>query len=344
MALLDLPLTSPHVLPQNHLPHVVAHATTMAVNFAAQPTVINPHPYQYSSRSASASQQPSPDSSAGSTPSNNSQSSLRQSLAGVPPHIAYQSRQLRPPKSPLYVPAVLRPTEPPSSRVASPPRQSRLNHGVNAPLTPPLSAGNSFDNSDDETIRKPFSPNKPNGFHTSNPLLRILGADNPAAGSISRVVTDEWMDNLGSEEVTGLPTKDHWKPDQASEMCNAPRCALHFSLLHRRHHCRRCGDIFCSECVQRAVPLDQLARFHPEGKAARACERCFTDYVTWDKVRRERPGSGSCVLATDDAQSVPKPCCGSFHSEGDEFGSKYDDSPRANNVETTYGSLNWSTF
>lgn len=37
-----------------------------------------------------------------------------------------------------------------------------------------------------------------------------------------------------------------WLPDQMSKMCKICKCK--FGLLNRKHHCRVCGDIFCSKC------------------------------------------------------------------------------------------------
>jgi hypothetical protein len=37
-----------------------------------------------------------------------------------------------------------------------------------------------------------------------------------------------------------------WKDDRAVEACE--RCKLAFNMLRRRHHCRRCGGLFCHAC------------------------------------------------------------------------------------------------
>ena len=38
----------------------------------------------------------------------------------------------------------------------------------------------------------------------------------------------------------------------------------------RQHHCRHCGKIYCSDCVNRTVPSG------PSGTMARVCEVCHT--------------------------------------------------------------------
>jgi hypothetical protein len=84
----------------------------------------------------------SPMASQQTSPVNNSPTSPRSSLNNPsnsnPPIMLPQAQrnlQLRPPKSPLYMPAVLRPTDPPKSKRVPKP----------SPLTPPQSTSSSYD-------------------------------------------------------------------------------------------------------------------------------------------------------------------------------------------------------
>ncbi len=52
------------------------------------------------------------------------------------------------------------------------------------------------------------------------------------------------------------------QPDSSVQECDLTVCARLFSLFTRRHHCRRCGGIFCAEHSSFFVPLDQHARFN----------------------------------------------------------------------------------
>ncbi|KAF9091686.1 hypothetical protein BGX27_001988 [Mortierella sp. AM989] len=49
--------------------------------------------------------------------------------------------------------------------------------------------------------------------------------------------------------------KRHWKPDNSRESC-----AYCFTPFHRftnpRHHCRKCGDIFCGKCASAEILMD----------------------------------------------------------------------------------------
>ena len=50
-----------------------------------------------------------------------------------------------------------------------------------------------------------------------------------------------------------------WVPDHKVTHCSFPGCGKQFSFRLRRHHCRRCGLVFCSEHSQHRVNKDQLA-------------------------------------------------------------------------------------
>ncbi|GKT19073.1 hypothetical protein ADUPG1_011436 [Aduncisulcus paluster] len=45
--------------------------------------------------------------------------------------------------------------------------------------------------------------------------------------------------------------RDKWIPDGPDDRCAI--CNSEFSLFHRRHHCRRCGRIFCADCMATGV-------------------------------------------------------------------------------------------
>ncbi|GES62178.1 FYVE domain protein [Aspergillus terreus] len=192
---------------------------------------------------------PSPINSTTTTPSNNSPTSPRQQ------YLPLASRQLRPPKAPLYVPAALRPTERPQK--ASPPSPPRSIHG-------------SFDSLDEQ-----------------DPISRRSTIDSASSG-VTKLAEHEWMKYEHLGEVTGSPTRDHWKADSASPNCDSPTCRSSFGLFLRRHHCRHCGHVFCSSHTPHMVPLDQDARFHPNGVPSRACDLCWHAYQRWEEGRTER--------------------------------------------------------
>ena len=148
----------------------------MATDFAMPVQQFTASPTQYTLFNPQ-SQQISPINSATATPQNASPTSPR---TGPPPHLPVQSRQLRPPKAPLYVPAVLRPTNPPKRAV----RQS--------PLTPPQSMNNSFDD-----------------LENARTLSRRSTGDSGKFGL--GAITEAEYSTEGLGKVTALPTRDHWK-------------------------------------------------------------------------------------------------------------------------------------
>ncbi|EPY52923.1 zf-FYVE type zinc finger protein [Schizosaccharomyces cryophilus OY26] len=77
-------------------------------------------------------------------------------------------------------------------------------------------------------------------------------------------------------------SKDHWKPDSEATVCAFPSCTARFGLFERRHHCRCCGDVFCSTHCNRSIPLTFDVRFSlSAAKLFRACVSCFYDYIKW---------------------------------------------------------------
>ncbi|RAL05537.1 FYVE zinc finger domain-containing protein [Aspergillus ibericus CBS 121593] len=210
---------------------------------------------------------PSPGNSAETSPANNSPTSPRYQ------HFPLQSKQLRPLKGPLYVPAALRPMERPQ-KASSPP-------------TPPRSVHGSLDSLNEGEVGVPVTRRSTMESYNSGP-------------SVSKLAEDEWMKNEHLGEVTGLPTRDHWKADSASPNCDSPTCRSSFGLFLRRHHCRHCGHVFCSSHTPHVVPLDQNARFHPDGVSSRACDLCWSAYQRWEESRTERLSKIQSLL---DAQS-----------------------------------------
>ncbi|KAL2054381.1 hypothetical protein ABVK25_005522 [Lepraria finkii] len=154
------------------------------------------------------------------------------------PNLPLANRQLRPPKSPMYVPAALRPTERPSRP---------------SPLTPPRSVHGSTDSLENVENR----PTIKQSTTSSSALQSALGKLSEDELSHPPISTADLP------KVTDPPTHKHWKQDANATICDAPVCQKNFSLFERRHHCRHCGNVFCGEHSGWTIPLDQNAAFHP---------------------------------------------------------------------------------
>ncbi|GAW25731.1 putative zinc finger protein [Rosellinia necatrix] len=175
---------------------------------------------------------------------------------------------------PLYMPAVLRPTEHPH-------KKAPYNKSEGEPQTPsqdddrPMSSANSF-------ISLP-------GLGAWSLLSRR------STGESGKSLESEWNLDL-FPEPTALPTRHHWKPDAEATICDEPSCLRHFNYWTRRHHCRRCGNIFCDLHSTLGVPLDQNANYNPRGAISRACGHCYSEFQAWrTRTNSEASSDGSPV-------------------------------------------------
>jgi len=78
--------------------------------------------------------------------------------------------------------------------------------------------------------------------------------------------------NCGGSHTCVMVAKE-WLRDSETLSCMA--CLQDFTFVHRRHHCRRCGGIFCAKCTCRRHPLLYLGHIDP----VRVCDPCFDHLV-----------------------------------------------------------------
>ncbi|ODQ55133.1 hypothetical protein SAICODRAFT_5733 [Saitoella complicata NRRL Y-17804] len=106
---------------------------------------------------------------------------------------------------------------------------------------------------------------------------------------------------------TVTPMREHWKPDSAAQECAASTCHIKFGVWDRRHHCRRCGDIFCAQHSRATVRLDESAMFHDEGVMSRACPRCAREWDSWRRSQNvPTPSPSSAGTTGGPADQVAK--------------------------------------
>lgn len=67
------------------------------------------------------------------------------------------------------------------------------------------------------------------------------------------------------------PPKNKWIPDDEAKVCMCCKKSK-FSLLNRRHHCRRCGRVVCKDCSLQRIFLPELYNI----LKVRCCNDCFT--------------------------------------------------------------------
>ncbi|XP_042457179.1 1-phosphatidylinositol-3-phosphate 5-kinase FAB1B-like isoform X1 [Zingiber officinale] len=82
-----------------------------------------------------------------------------------------------------------------------------------------------------------------------------------------------------------------WMPDDSCMVCY--ECDSQFTIFNRRHHCRKCGRIFCAKCTSNSVPINlyDSESFQEEGEFIRVCNFCFKqrEDVTASRNEAEPP-------------------------------------------------------
>ncbi|CAI4219506.1 unnamed protein product [Parascedosporium putredinis] len=208
--------------------------------------------------------------------------------------------------------------------------------GVNYTGVSSLSSSNSSGN----------SPTSPKAYHTrqARPLFMPAALRPNESTGDSGKAFEEDEDELDVDmfpDVTALPTKQHWKPDPASTVCDDPTCKRTFGYFTRRHHCRRCGNIFCDTHSSNAVILDQDANYNPRGSPSRACNHCHTEYQSWRSRNSSRNSSSASSEIAGASASGPK-ACNSIAASANALASL--DLAKASVAASVPRDWNWSTF
>jgi hypothetical protein len=103
------------------------------------------------------------------------------------------------------------------------------------------------------------------------------------------------------------------------------------------------------------VPLDQDARFHPEGVPSRACDLCWSAYQRWEEARTERLNKIQTLLtqqettsnSNQDTESVINATASSDTPQQDDLLKQATNAPQGQATEIAASvprGWNWSTF
>ena len=84
----------------------------------------------------------------------------------------------------------------------------------------------------------------------------------------------DWRRAAG--RVVGQPldsysTRETWVPESEATDCH--QCAKRFSFRVRKHHCRRCGQVFCGKCKTGRVTISASG----SDDTHRVCDQCHED-------------------------------------------------------------------
>jgi len=98
---------------------------------------------------------------------------------------------------------------------------------------------------------------------------------------------DSWFSSLSTAianakamSVDPIPSYEEapiWTPDNATNVCM--KCNQPLTFFIRRHHCRSCGCVACSNCVSHKIIVKNISN----KKAVRVCNDCYEKQLTTDE-------------------------------------------------------------
>ncbi|RZF42354.1 hypothetical protein LSTR_LSTR004162 [Laodelphax striatellus] len=101
----------------------------------------------------------------------------------------------------------------------------------------------------------------------------VVTLQNAIKENISRQSTFINLDfapkNMNAESIKLGKEAPIWIQDKKVTMCQS--CTAEFTVTFRRHHCRACGKVVCSNCSENKAPLQYL-----KFQSARVCDDCHS--------------------------------------------------------------------
>lgn len=141
---------------------------------------------------------------------------------------------------------------------------------------------------------------------TTSRRARSEAGDDSMSTISMRPSADLWIRRFRGE---GLSRK-YWMADETAKECRD--CLMPFTSLRRKHHCRICGQIFCSRCASNLVPGERWGHNGP----LRTCDQCkhmLEEYDRRQKIDADartasvRPRAQSASSVVDESHDVPAP-------------------------------------
>ena len=121
----------------------------------------------------------------------------------------------------------------------------------------------------------------------------VLSAKDAASQARDNWKQNESKMNVASTSKTvagGGTVAPRWVPNKEKSNCSECNCT--FDWVKRRHHCRRCGDVFCGDCSEQKalLPPNTAAKDSDTKNPRRVCRKCF-EAVENIQVRRTCPSA-----------------------------------------------------
>ncbi|KAH0785728.1 FYVE zinc finger family protein [Histomonas meleagridis] len=85
----------------------------------------------------------------------------------------------------------------------------------------------------------------------------------------------ELTDAISNAQINGKNVYEEapiWVPDIVSDICM--RCGAQLGFFNRKHHCRVCGKIMCSECVSKRFVIKRISQM-----PSKVCFECYDKLV-----------------------------------------------------------------
>eukprot|EP00698_Gefionella_okellyi_P000936 TRINITY_DN10814_c0_g1_i2.p1 TRINITY_DN10814_c0_g1~~TRINITY_DN10814_c0_g1_i2.p1 ORF type:complete len:375 (+),score=43.01 TRINITY_DN10814_c0_g1_i2:292-1416(+) len=96
-----------------------------------------------------------------------------------------------------------------------------------------------------------------------------------------------------------MAAKSVWVKDSEAVVCMS--CQSKFSVMRRRHHCRNCGNIFCSQCSSRTFACPQVGG--GLSSPQRVCDDCYSLLSGTDSASMPRRSS---IPSFDSGTDIPR--------------------------------------
>lgn len=88
-----------------------------------------------------------------------------------------------------------------------------------------------------------------------------------------------------------------WVPDSAASECFV--CSSEFTLIRRRHHCRKCGRVVCGACSTKSFVVPA----YPIERVERACDPCYYEMFKVELERHQEKGAENTRPQLDSADT-----------------------------------------
>ena len=104
------------------------------------------------------------------------------------------------------------------------------------------------------------------------------------AASTPRDLSSSTLSQQDVKDSLGPTARDYWLPDGIARSCAS--CRRRFTSFRRKHHCRRCGNVFCRRCAAQYRALDSYLSpvggvvQNRGGVPQRLCQSCCQRFDT----------------------------------------------------------------